>query len=603
MMREPLSLAAAGLVLAVYIAVLSAMPKGSFWSPDEGAKFIQLESIRWSAGVHYDIPYAGQTIDPDFAFYPTHCGTQDLYPLRMDDGAVRFHWPIWFPLMSWLPVSLIGLTGLYVLPLLSGWLTALAAGHLMRAWNERLVPLAIVLVGLATPICFFSLTYWEHTLAAVLGLAALCLIAREGPSRDSRLGWTALLLLGAVILRIEMLLFAFALMLSWGLAGRIAPGNANHGSDHQGAERSQRRRAAITGVAAAAIAAAVLIGESITWRHRGLIGALPDYLLDDLRKLPHLLGALAAAFVDSPGNQAPVIPRLWRGLASAAFGASAVSVFVGSAWLEALILLPALLFALDFSLYLAFREPYVSLHGFLPVAPFLLFAVYALPPVLRRRRYAQLILVGVAVLYAVMGFGAILTFKVGLDSVYSTGLEWGNRDLFTLYPIATVLTLAGVYEYRASSRPLLLKRVVSIFVALLMLAGLLLEMRGVWSLCESRKLVATWEAALAGSGPIITDVWWLPADMAPFFATNPMSCVRQPSDLAPWLKAALEHGVERFTFASFREVDAARFGTDEVIVAPEAQHLVAGLYVSRFRIAPAGEPYRAATSPMADTAQ
>ena len=59
----PLSIAAAVLVLAIYAAALWVMPKGGFYSPDEGAKFIQLNSIDWHDGLRYDIAYGGRDID------------------------------------------------------------------------------------------------------------------------------------------------------------------------------------------------------------------------------------------------------------------------------------------------------------------------------------------------------------------------------------------------------------------------------------------------------------------------------------------------------------------------------------------------------------
>src|SRR5215470_202956 len=153
------------------------MPKGAFWSPDEGAKYIQLHSIEWLDGLRYTIAYGGERIDPTFEFYPARCRFEDIYPMPLDDGRVKFHWPIWFPLASRAPVALFGLTGLYLLPLLGGWLIALLAGQLSRAWDRRLAPFAILAVGLATPVAFFSLTFWEHTLATALALGALAIVA------------------------------------------------------------------------------------------------------------------------------------------------------------------------------------------------------------------------------------------------------------------------------------------------------------------------------------------------------------------------------------------------------------------------------------------
>ena len=572
--RNPLALFAAALVLAAYAVAIAVMPRGVFWSPDEGAKFIQLESLHWRGGPYYEIPYAAKPLDPGFELYPARCAPVPLYPVPLDAGSAQFHWPIAFPLLSRLPFALFGLGGLYVIPLLCGWLTALAAGQLMRAWSDRLAPAAILLVGLATPVCFFSLTYWEHTLTTLLAVAALCVVARRPTIAASRLWIAALLVAGSVLLRVEMLAFAAALAVAaavgWGMTDMPIDPSRGRGRSW---------------IAVTACAALVLLAAAVPLRQLAFFTHLPDALRGDAAKLPHLHGALAAVFVDAPGNQAPAVGWLPRRLAFVAFLAPTVTVFVRSAWIEAAVLLAALVGAFDFSLSLAIREPYLSLHGLLPVSPFLVFAVYAIPAAVRARQRSQLVIAGTAALYAVLGFAAILTFKFGTDGSYATGLEWGNRGLLTLYPIGTVLALAALQAYWRSNRPPLLKRAVSLAIAALMLLGVVLEGRGVWSLYESRRLVATWEAALRGPLPVVTDAWWLPADMAPFFTTHPMMCVTETSALGAWLDAALTHGVEGFTYASFHPVDTDQLGPRNVVVSPEAGDLISGLYVRRFHLA------------------
>src|SRR5262249_51729813 len=131
---------------------------------------------------------------------------------------------------------------------------------------------------------------------------------------------------------------------------------------------------------------------------------------------------------------------------------------------------------------------------------------------------------------------------VSAQGVPPTGLQWGNRYLLTLYPLGTVLALAGLQQYLRSPRPPWLKRAVVVAGAGLLVCGLLLELRGVWMLRESRRLAATWEAALRGGPPVMTDVWWLPAAMAPLFISHEVQCVRQAGDLEDWFPLAAQHG-------------------------------------------------------------
>src|SRR5262245_10872557 len=221
MLRHAWAVAAAILVLAVYAAVLSIMPKEAFWSPDEGAKFIQAHSIAWRNGFQYAIPYGAARLDPEYAFYPTRCRFEDIYPVQHPDGTVGFHWPIWFPLVTSLFARAFGPVGLYVIPLVSGWLVAVLAGYFIAAWSPALAPVAILAVGLATPIAFFSLTFWEHTLATLLALIALAVVVAAPPRRRQWTVWVILpILLVAAVLRVELSLFGVAVLCAWCAAGR-----------------------------------------------------------------------------------------------------------------------------------------------------------------------------------------------------------------------------------------------------------------------------------------------------------------------------------------------------------------------------------------------
>jgi hypothetical protein len=582
-LRQFWAVAAAVLVLAVYAAVLATMPKEAFWSPDEGAKFIQLHSVEWRHGFQYAIPYGGARIDPDFAFYPTRCRFEDLYPVPLPDGGVKFHWPIWFPFGTGLLVDAFGPTGLYLVPLVSGWLIALLAGHLIRAWDARLTPLAILTVGLATPIAFFSVTFWEHTLATLLGVAALWIVATSRPLRVRTLWVIAPLLLAAAALRIEMLLFAAALVGGWLAAGRWA--RAGEPTVPIADPASMRRAFIVLGVAAAA--ALVLLFTALPERHRWIITEVPNFVLGSFAKLPYLIETLTAVLVDAPGNQAPVIPDLWRYAVLLACVAALSAPALRSPRAAAITLLAALVVVLEFSAYLVvLPEAYVSLHGFLPVAPFIVLAGGAFPSVWRARRHAQLAIAVTAAVYACLVCAVIFVFLVKPEGETPVGLEWGSRYLFTLYPIGALLALAGVRELRRTAASAPLRAALTGAAAALLVCGVLLEGRGVWTLVQSRRLVATWQAALRDGPPVVTDVWWLPANMAPLFISHEMHCVR-PGELGEWLPLAVRSGVHEFTYANFRGLDTDAIARVGVAVSSEGMREVSGLRLTRIRIAPA----------------
>jgi hypothetical protein len=580
-LRQGWAVAAAVLVLAVYSAVLAIMPKGGFWSPDEGAKFIQLRSVSWRGGGASAIAYGGRGLDPDFAFYPNRCYHDDLYPMPAAGGGVKFHWPIWFSLAHRPLFAAFGLTGLYLVPLLSGWLAALLAGHLSSAWDRRLAPWAILLVGLGTPIAFFSLTFWEHTLSVLLGLLALAIVASPRWRRPRTVWLAAPLMLAAAALRIETILFGVALLVAWLGAGALA---ADIG-ERAGQTSTGRRRRVLAALAVTAAVIAALLALGLPERHRWMLSALPTYLRDAAGKLPHLAEALTAMFVHTAGNQAPAVSPAVSYAVLAACGVLAVAPLIWSRRAEAIALVLALAIVVEFSVFLIVRpEPYVSLHGLVPIAPLLVLAPYAAASAWRRRRHAQLVILIAAAAYGALIAAVVFVFVFTPDGVMPTGLEWGNRYLFFLYPLGIVLALAGIHEYRRSARDPRAKAFVTTAAVALAACGVLLEVRGVWTLVESRRLVTTWEAALRDGPPVVTDVWWLPAAMAPLFVSHEVQCVRGAADLGDWLPLAGRHGVDTFTFASFRRFEPREIVAHGASLSPIDEQVVAGLRMTRVRI-------------------
>jgi len=234
------TLAAGGLLLLVYVAVLTIMPKQVFWSPDEGGKFLELLSIHWQGRVTYSVPYLGRRIDPARTFYP-HQLAKDAgpfpYPVTDADGSVEFHWAMWFPLLSGVMLRTFGITGLYIIPLLSGWLIALASGWIAHLASPRLAPLAILLVGFATPICFYGQVFWEHTLATLLGLVTVAILLASRPGSLRALAFMLPLLGAATMLRLEMLVFAAATLLVWWIRAKVTrPRTSLH---HDGNNRAR----------------------------------------------------------------------------------------------------------------------------------------------------------------------------------------------------------------------------------------------------------------------------------------------------------------------------------------------------------------------------
>src|SRR5579859_2830463 len=202
-------------VALVLGAAGAALPRAGFWHSDEGARFLQLLNLRLGPqGLDTAIRYPGRAVDAALQFVPFHPKQR-----RVDaTGNIYLQWPIFLPLLTWPFYQALGLAGLYVLPLLGTlgacWgsyrLARTAGAPPTAAW------LTIPLLGLATPLGFYSWVFFEHTLAAALVTGAVLLILQGHRRGDRRRLFLAGIALGAAIyLRSEL----YVLVLALGLVG------------------------------------------------------------------------------------------------------------------------------------------------------------------------------------------------------------------------------------------------------------------------------------------------------------------------------------------------------------------------------------------------
>lgn len=174
-----------GLVALVFVAPAVCTPHDGFWIIDNGAKFVQVQSILRSGYQRYDILWPGRVIDPALQWQPFP------HPFgRVVDGRLYCQYPPFFALVSAPLYQAFGHAGLYVLPLLGG--LAILAGVWRLAALLSAAPLAsfaaVVVAGLATPLWFYSATFWEHTPAVALTTwAVAALLAGERREHGSRI--------------------------------------------------------------------------------------------------------------------------------------------------------------------------------------------------------------------------------------------------------------------------------------------------------------------------------------------------------------------------------------------------------------------------------
>lgn len=567
-------------VLLVYLAALSAQPAAVFWHPDEGGKFLAMLSLTGGTGPAYVLPYGGRALDPQLDFYATRCRPPIVYPSLDPQGALQFRWPIWFPLLSQPLYDAFGLWGLYVVPILCGWLIAVVAGRWAALYDAALVPVATLLVGLATPVLFYSLNFSEHTLATLCGVIAVsCVLARR-PASWQRLAAAAAALLAAVALRAELAALVPAVVLAALVPG---PGVGSPGSAVRG------RRAAhwlLAGVLALLGLVALLVTPALVPpRYATLAQGLPALITETVQKLPAVPRTVVSVFMAAPDPRAPGsgAGRIAAGLAiAAALGAGFVRGTAGR-----LLLLGSAFVVVELALYMALtNRPYLSRPGVLAVAPFLVLAP-ALAGLLRDphdRRLAQLYVAGAG--YAVFGFLALLVTWVTDQGDFPVGLDGSARYLLTLYPIATVLALGTLSRVRASTASGSIRSLLTVVVTAGVLVAALYQYRGVQEMRSNREMLERWAASLGRQERVVTDVWWLPACLAPFYASHEVYCLSGPRDLATWIDRVARQGIASFAVATTDAPMNASALMGERPWTGTGCETVAGLHVCRFAPGP-----------------
>jgi hypothetical protein len=199
---------------AVYFAALALVlcPSYAFWSGDAGVKLVQIQGLIASGGESLALPYPGRRADPQLRHFPI----ETPYAVRRGNQRYSTFAPM-FPAVTTPFYLVFGTAGLYVIPVFGGvacvWLSGRLAANL--GLDRRAQAVAAAAVATASPLAFYSATFWEHTPALALLVGALVLLTGECSLCRSL---AAGLCMGAAFaLRLESAVFLVVAVLGVGL--------------------------------------------------------------------------------------------------------------------------------------------------------------------------------------------------------------------------------------------------------------------------------------------------------------------------------------------------------------------------------------------------
>ncbi|MBV8200853.1 MAG: hypothetical protein JOZ15_09545 [Acidobacteria bacterium] len=535
------------------------LPKDTFWITDGGNRYIQVQSFDRQGAP--EIAYPARHLDPGLRFFPW-----SGHHFQAVGGRVVSYYLPWFALLSLPGYRLAGAAGLYWLPLAAAIATLLLFPLLLAEVGLAAARAPATLgLGLATPLLFYGLTFWEHSLAVLAALAAVLLLLRAGRRERAREALGAGLLLAlSTILREEGYVLTLALLggLLWAwraprLAAALAAGWAAVMAPFWWLQHELF--GAALGIHAAAYGGLAAAGPGGGGGAGGgsggafgqlgrLLGAkLGDYAFFLLRFHPHpwLSGLLATPFVlvflaglrrRRPGRT-EALDLCLLGLATAA-----------AAVLVALLLAdPRGVFDTLFT------------QGLLPHSPFLLLALLGLRGQLTSPHRAARFLAAVCTLFALL---VVLPLNRA-----DVGIIWGPRHFLVLYPLLVALSLLALRDlWRGAGladggeRPLqegdasaggaaarqgpARRRAVAALAAVLVLSSLAVECQGLRLLAlkkaGSERIVGAVRAAPGRA--VIVDGYWLAEELAALYFEREVLEVDSDADCRDLLDLLARNG-------------------------------------------------------------
>ena len=535
-----------GLALLLYLLLIAVvLPPDAFFDSDPGVKFLQVRNLvahRWQ-GLWVDDP--GEALDPSHTFSPFNTS---FFYRDGESGQVYGVYSVPFVVLSSFFYSLLGFRGLYLLPALATLGTMVVTYRLSRRIAPRTAPLALLLVGVLSPLLFYSVDFWEHTSAVFLTTLGLWWFVEAQIRGQTRWLLGAGLILGlAAWFRAEVyaLIPACGLVLLW-------------------AERRRPRRMVACGLAYGAGLALILL--PIWVFQAGAFGTpLGPHLQNAV--VPQVNGQAARRFNIHPlllWTMKPVVAtkllvpwttsKSWTALVA---GLVLLRLLAGRipAWRRPLTWLLAGAASLG-AMGIVLRG--VWEHWFtrnvvqsFPVVLFLLFlGLVPRPASIPSGSPEKRVLMRLLAL-----IGGLFTAFVFVATPSGGGPQWGARFLMPIYPLLVVGVLYALEPVLTSPpRQLRERRALLLAFSLLCVASALIQFEGLRQLYWSKADYARLTQAVEQLAPevVVTDAWWIPVVTATASKPKTWFLVNHGSNGSPSALMAMlrEKGITQLAYVT-----------------------------------------------------
>jgi hypothetical protein len=514
------------LAVGVCLATIYATPGDAYWVVDSGAKALISRRLLESGYAQLDLGYPAAHLDPEALAFPI----PPPYAVRRGEGFVS-QYPPAYPALAAPFLAALGERGLR----LPAALGNAACASLFALWiapvlGRRWAFAGGLFLALATPVYFYGVTVWEHSLCVALPLAACVLLARPGRWRLVAAGALAA---AACWFRAELVLMGLAIAVACVARGR------------------RWADAAALALGAAPLAAALLVfnagvyGSPLGPHLSGNVGMTQATASASPAELVRNAGALLAAYGGGPGEGALLLGGLvvclfggalaaWRGRAAGAVTCLALAAGAAASLLGSLRISQAAVpfHALPYYIGLMVQAPVICLAGIGAVRTW------------RHREYAALRLgVSAGLLFLAVG----IPLRVLLTD-FLTGGHWGPRMLLPAMPALVALGIVALRWGLGAARGPLRTLTAATAIALV-LACLASSAAAIWMLDRQKREARELQTAIlsAPQEVVVTNYPALGQHLAAIWGRKPMLLVGGES-AGRVLAAARRNGLEEFLF-------------------------------------------------------
>jgi len=496
-------------IAALYLILWLILPKPSFWGIDNGIKFQSAHAFATTGEI--GIPYHGLDFDPQGAFCPV------VRPFGSLEGDAQIPvFSVVFIMLCGIFYAVFGGVGPHMVSLIGGWGCLLAAWFLwVRYRPKNDGRLFLIVLGLGSPLLFYSLTLWEHSIAmALVALSFAFLIQDQSiptnqlTESQSTTAWevtaSGVLIALAALFRSEAIFWVAVPFFYW-----------------RSSERTMQDMGRYIVGFAAGLAVLLLINQ---WKTGDLIplhiisnikankvfGSGYNYLLNT--RFDNLYAVIFQGFAQKYKSfillTPLIITAVWRGWRYEKDWGYYLAAGILGVW------------GIYFFSHLKVDNPidYTNVsNGLLWIVPFVFLALIPLKSK-RMGRFWRLIWISPIAYFVI----------ISAVTPIIRGIHWGPRFILLALPLMllTASTRAQRWWNRHSiTRPVILVLLLISVANQFYSYDLLLKQR------KENAALNRWAASI-GSEPSLTNMWWLPGDVSllsdrfPWFLTDTKGRIR-----------------------------------------------------------------------------